>query len=238
MANSYFEFKKFKIFHDKCGMKIGTDGVLLGAWADVEHDRRILDIGSGSGLIALMVAQRNEQAMISGIDIDPDAVEQANENASMTLWSNRLHFICQDVRQFKCEKNDTFDHLICNPPFYQDALSSPDKKRNFARNTSVLPFDELIQASTGLLRADGRFSVVLPAGIADEFIQLCWEYGLNLSRKTYVITKVGKSAKRVLLEFIKGRPDHYPAATYLTMKNELGESTEEYRRLTDIFYIR
>lgn len=238
MTNSYFEFKKFKLFHDRCGMKIGTDGVLLGAWMSVCDAQHILDIGTGSGLIALMAAQRTETAQITGVDIDQDAIGQARENAERTEWNRRIHFICDDIRKYQKNSSDRFNHIVCNPPFYQDALCSPDIKRNNARNASVLPFGDLILATDRLLENGGYFSVVLPVAFADNFIQICWETGLNLNRKTYVITKIGKQPKRVLLEFFKGRPQNYPTADRLILQDESGKPTEEYHQLTEMFYLK
>lgn len=238
MANSYFEFKKFKVFHDQCAMKIGTDGVLLGAWTCFGQTRTILDIGTGSGLIALMAAQRTENAQIWGIDIDSEATEQAKANADRTPWHKRLHFICKDIRSFEPENPGRFECIVCNPPFYQHALSSPDTKRNTARNTSVLPFSELISTVIRLLDKNGRFSVILPTSVSDEFMQLCWESGLNLSRKTLVYTKEGKSPKRILLEFSESKPHVYPSTSHLIMKKSDDSPTKEYRELTEDFYIK
>ena len=186
-------------------MKIGTDGVLLGAWADVEHDRRILDIGSGSGLIALMVAQRNEQAMISGIDIDPDAVEQANENASMTLWSDRLHFICQDVRQFKCEKNDMFDHLICNPPFYQvgSFKQNPDMRKTIARHEVLVKLEDVIKEASLLLNTKGVFALIHRPERLSEIIILLNKYRLEPKRLRFIYPKMNSKCNHILVEAVK-----------------------------------
>lgn len=237
MANSYFEFKKFKVFHDQCAMKIGTDGVLLGAWTDFGHAQTILDIGTGSGLIALMAAQRTDNASIWGIDIDPDAIGQASGNALHTPWYERMHFICKDIRLFNPEPPTRYECIVCNPPFYQHALSSPDAKRNVARNTSALPFSDLIKVVIRLLDEKGHFSVILPTSVSDEFIQSCWESGLNLSRKTLVYTKKGKPAKRILLEFSKEKPQTYPSTNHLIMKNSDDSPTKEYHELTAEFYL-
>lgn len=142
MPKAYFDFKKFRIFHDKCAMKVGTDGVLLGAWscAGSEH-RTVLDVGTGSGLIAIMLAQKT-QAVIWGVDIDENAVFQANENAAATEWSDRLHFLHSDISSFSPDFQ--FDLLVSNPPFFSRSLKCPDGVRSQARHTDSMSFGELI----------------------------------------------------------------------------------------------
>ena len=136
MRNPFFSFKQFTVRHDRCAMKVGTDGVLLGAWADVRHSRSILDVGTGTGLIALMLAQRCPQAQIVGIDIDEAAVGQALENMSASPWAERLSAQCQDVRSL-CQEG-CYDTIVSNPPYFVDSLKCPDEQRTTARHTDTL----------------------------------------------------------------------------------------------------
>ncbi|MCD8318476.1 MAG: methyltransferase [Paraprevotella sp.] len=234
MGRSHFEFKQFIVYHDKCAMKVGTDGVLLGAWSTAQPDtNRILDIGTGCGLIALMLAQRCP-ADITGIDIDEEAIVQADENGQRTLWKDRLHFMQADALAFKTK--DKFDLIVCNPPFFTHALPSPEQKRNFARHNSSLPFDRLIAAACGWLNENGRFDVILPERSADDFIQTAWEGGLNLCRKCLVFTTPDATPKRALLSFAKEKTS-YPETEQLVMRDSAGEYTPEYRRLTQAYYL-
>ena len=163
MANPYFQFKQFTVWHDKCAMKVGTDGVLLGAWTSVENTRSILDVGCGTGLISLMLAQRC-QAIIDALDIDPAACMQARENADRSPFGQRLQVIHRPfadcvtefagIRQYDC--------IVSNPPYFINSLKCPDKQRNQARHTDTLSLDELISGSKQLLSPGGRLCLILP----------------------------------------------------------------------------
>lgn len=235
MKKSQFDFKQFTICHDRCAMKVGTDGVLLGAWTEPDgNTRRILDVGTGSGLIAIMLAQKCE-ADIVGVDIDEDAVAQATENGHASPWGDRLHFLQTDVLEY-CPRSG-FNLIVCNPPFFGNALLSPDKKRSAARHSESLPFDSLIGKVCDLLEKDGLFNVVLPVQAADEFIQKAWEKGLNLYRKCTVYTKPSAPQKRTLLSLRKGA-SVYPQAIPLYVYDTDNAYTDEYRKLTEDYYIR
>lgn len=233
MSRPYFQFQRFTVFHDRCAMKVGTDGVLLGAWADLTGAIAVLDIGTGTGLLALMAAQRCEAA-VTGIDIDGDAVEQAWENAKQSPWADRLSFVQADALTFAPEH--PFDAIVCNPPFFEHALLSPDKKRTQARHTSTLPLEKLALAGARLLRDEGRMNVVLPTEVAPDFVMSCWEAGLNLYRRCTVHSKMEKPPKRVLLSFKKGRAD-YPHDTCLCLMDVDGNRSASYTELTKEFYL-
>ena len=145
MANPYFKFKQFTVYHDKCAMKVGTDGVLIGAWADVSRAEKILDVGTGSGLIALMIAQRCD-ASVLGIDIDEDAVIQARENVMASQWSGQITIARQDVRVMANECDTKFDVILSNPPYFAEDVKCPEAQRNTARHTDELDFHSLLQA--------------------------------------------------------------------------------------------
>lgn len=201
MAKTHFDFKKFTIYHDKCAMKVGTDGVLLGAWTEVCPDSKyILDIGTGSGLIAIMLAQKCN-AYIIGIDIDEEAVNQATDNGEKTPWSQRLHFEVENALTYIPQKK--FDLITCNPPFFTNSLQCPGEKRNYARHSGALPFDALIANAYTWLNDGACFNVVLPASSADAFIQMAWERGFNLHKRCMIHSLPESMPKRALLSFKK-----------------------------------
>lgn len=234
MSNSSFQFKQFTIHHDLCAMKVGTDGVLLGAWTEVgENTKKILDIGTGSGLIAIMLAQKSN-ALITGIDIDNNAIEQARINSNNTPWSKRLSFHCENAETL--QEEDTYSLIVCNPPFFQNSLHGPDSRRNDARHTSSLSFVSLIKTAYKSLCNNGFFNVILPFDSAYDFIQSAWERGLNLHKKCIVYTKYSTTPKRVLLSFKKGTTT-YPSIETLYIKDENGEYTETFKELTKDYYL-
>lgn len=234
MGKTHFDFKQFSIRHEKCAMKVGTDGVLLGAWTTIGPDvRRILDVGTGSGLIAVMLAQRCD-ADIMGIDIDADAVEQARENGGDTPWAARLSFELQDACSFVPEQ--PFDLIVSNPPYYANDLQCPEAKRNNARHSHALPLEQLATNAARWLRQGGALNVVLPATTADAFIQTAWECGLNLYKRCQVYSLPDTPPKRSLLGFRNG-PATYPATERLLIRDGDGHYTEEYRMLTGEYYL-
>ncbi len=234
MARARFDFKKFSIYHDRCAMKVGTDGVLLGAWAEVRaDDRRILDVGTGSGLVAIMLAQRCG-ADITGIDIDEESVRQAAENGERSPWRGRLHFEVADaLAYFPQEK---FDLVACNPPFFDDTLPCPGGRRNRARHSSALPFGALVGNACTWLKDGGFLDVILPASSAGAFVQEGWERGLNLHKRCAVCSSDGARPKRELLCLKKGDTP-YPLISRLAIRDGDGGYTEEYKELTGEYYL-
>lgn len=234
MEKSHFEFKQFTIFHDKCAMKVGTDGVLLGAWTETASEiKDILDIGTGSGLIAIMLAQKCN-ADIIGIDLDKDTVFQAQSNAMGSPWKNRLAFLQANALTYTPQK--VFDLIVCNPPFFTDSLQGPNPKRNDARHSSALPFEQLIQNAFSWLKPGGLFNVILPTSNADDFVQKGWESGLNLHRKCIIHTQPDIAPKRVLLSLKKGETP-YPESELLIIRDSMGDYTTAYKELTKNYYL-
>ncbi len=217
-------------------MKVGTDGVLLGAWAGVRpSDRRMLDIGTGTGLIALMLAQRAPEASVTGVDIDD--VAQARENGDASPWGDRVAFERCPVQEFRAP--EPFDLIVSNPPFFVDSLTCPDEGRTAARHAVHLPFDELRDAVLRLMAPAGRFAVILPTTEAERFLAVC-AGRLALTRRTDVRTTPRHPAKRALMEFSRtGVADAAPEISELTVGTGRHECyTPEYRALTRDFYLK
>ena len=232
MSNNYFRFKQFCIHHDRCAMKVGTDGVLLGAWGCVDG-RRILDIGTGTCLIALMAAQRNPEANVLGIDIDEEAVVQARENIAESPFCSRIECVLQDVLTFETE--ELFDAILCNPPFFTEDTLPDDKSRALARNNKNLPFRLLIKKVAELLAENGVFSLVVPSGLVREIVGLCLENGLHLVRRCQVHTTAQKPPRRTLLAF--SRQDMKCDEQELCLMNKDGSRSPQYQELTKDFYL-
>ena len=225
-------------------MKVGTDGVLLGAWAAVRpQDRRMLDIGTGTGLIALMLAQRAPEAHVTGVDIDD--VGQARENAAASPWSGRVAFAQCPVQEFGTP--EPFDLIVSNPPFFVDSLTCPDRGRTAARHAVHLPFGDLRDAVLRLLAPGGRFAVILPTAEAERFLAVC-AGRLALVRRTDVRTTPRRPAKRALMEFVRADRPADRSADCSAAAPEVSELvvgtgehecyTPEYRALTRDFYLK
>lgn len=234
MPNSYFAFKQFTIHHDRCAMKVGTDGVLLGAWADVSSSQNVLDIGTGTGLIALMIAQRCDAPHITAIDIDAEAVGQAAENVSLSPWKERVEVLLQDLRTYRPSR--LFDTIVSNPPYFIDSLKCPDGQRNTARHTDTLPASSLISKAAELLTPEGRLSLILPFEQTPDIVRIAEGEGLHLSRHTAVVTRPGLPPKRSLLEF--GKADRGCLESELTIELERHVYTDDYIALTGDFYLK
>ena len=235
MGSPSFRFKQFEIWHDHCAQKVGTDGVLLGAGADLKQSKHILDVGTGSGLIALMAAQRASEAEVVGIEIDPDAARQASENAQRSPFSERITITQSDVRDF--HSTLAFDCILSNPPFFTEESRPPVSERAIARNTATLTFVELIAAVGRLLADEGCFHVVLPSSAVPGFVALCLERNLHLERQCLVSTVAGKAPKRSLLTFVSGIPSSPLLVEQLVLQTPDGRRTEAYQRLASSFYL-
>ena len=247
MGAPYFRFRQFTVWHDRCAMKVGTDGVLLGAWAGQERlgktqenpPRNILDIGTGSGLIALMLAQRFPQASITGIDCDKDAAMQAKENFTGSPWADRLRAVRTALQDF-CRDTVTaaerFDLIVSNPPFYDNTLTNPDSRRSTARHTGGLPHDELLLLSAGLLTDSGVFSLIVPSESEKSILRLADRSRLYLHRLTRVYSKPSPRPRRILASFGK-QPVPSPAEDTLTLTGPDGHRSAEHTALTQDFYL-
>ena len=229
---SAFRFKQFAVEQDDVAMKVGTDGVLLGAWANCEGAKRILDIGTGTGVIALMLAQRNSEAEIHAVEIDETASHRARSNFDMSPWGERMSVECSAVQEFA--PSEKFDLIISNPPYFIDSLQCPDAKRTTARHTQDLTFDELDRAVCRLLANGGRFALILPTTEFDRYLSVTQ---LHLVRRCDVYPKIGAAVKRVMAEFAE-LPTPLQAETITIEVGPRGEYTDEYRALTKDFYLK
>ena len=242
---SQFDFKQFRVRQDRCAMKVGTDGVLLGAWA--EGGQRILDIGTGTGVIALMMAQRFPKAQIVGIDVDAEACQQARQNAAESPFADRVEVQQTAVQNYLAssashhEPDATtgthfFDSIVSNPPFFVDSLTNPDPRKALARHTDTLSFADLFSAVSRLLSGNGVFSAVIPFDASEDFCSYAYFSGLYLSRQYLVKTKDNKPVKRCLLAFRKQRPQALECLE-VCLQEENGERSGWYQQLTSDFYL-
>ena len=245
MGSPNFRFKQFTVWHDRCAMKVGTDGVLLGAWCPLatttsEGEYKVLDIGTGSGLIALMLAQRatsidDTPIVIDTIDIDAGAAEQAKFNFEQSPWSKLLRIYQSSLQEWQSEKE--YDLIVSNPPYFQSSLKNPDAQRATARHTDSLSYSELIAHSERLLRRNGTLALVLPIEAEEEILSLAAAAGLSPTAITYVHTKPGKPVKRILMALTKGDADGEVDGNHFYIESADSPRSEEYKKLTEEFYL-
>ena len=236
MSNDYFQFRQFIVHQQRCAMKVGTDGTLLGAWALAPSGRcRILDIGTGTGLIALMMAQRFPESSVLGIDIDPEAVAQATENVRLSPFSERIKILQEDLMKF--DDTDDFDAIVSNPPYFVDSLECPDDQRTMARHTVSLTYEGLIRQAFRLLKDDGCLSLVIPSESRSLIESAACLEGFFLSRVCLIKTTPRKQPKRQLIEFRKH------SVKELIIEEGIIEDSPNvrsswYQQLTKEFYIK
>lgn len=233
MSEDCFTFKHFIVRQGACGMKVGTDGTLLGAWAD--GGSRILDIGTGTGLIAMMMAQRFPESFVEAVDMDVDACRQAMSNVEDSTFAGQIKVSACRLQDY--HPQHTFDSIVSNPPFFIDSLKCPDAKRAAARHADTLPFVDLFQCVGRLLSADGRFSVIVPIECMGHLLVESYMVGLYVVRRCSVRTVPRKHPKRVLLSFARQHVDIVENEE-VTLMNNLGQRTEWYSELTKEFYVR
>jgi len=232
-----FHFKQFTVNQDRCAMQIGTDGVLLGAWVSLQHNpQTILDMGSGTGVIALQLAQRSDAETIDAIEIDDDAYEQCTENFENSLWGDRLFCYHASVQEFAEEMDDSYDCIVSNPPFYSEDYKTENKARDTARFSEALPFDHLVLCVARLLSAEGTFSVILPKKEETSFIALAEKANLYPSRICRVRGNSTSEEIRSLLEFKFAKTE--TEITSLTIEKSRHDYTPEYIDLVKDFYLK
>lgn len=233
-----FTFKQFSVEQDKAAMKIGTDGVLLGAWAPItEQTYSILDIGSGTGIIALMLAQRADADQIDALEIDENAYEQSVENFENSPWSDRLFCYHAGLDEFMEEPEDEYDLIVSNPPFYTENYFSGDEQRDQARFTESLPFEDLVEAADLLLSENGIFAIIIPFKEEAKLLALALDFDLFPMKITRVKGTPTTEIKRSLLAFSRNTTENFPVDELVI---EIGrhEYTPEYINLTKDFYLK
>ena len=235
---SVFQFKQFSVNQDQTAMKIGTDGVLLGAWTPIENNpKSVLDIGTGTGIIALMLAQRSDAEQIDALEIDESAYEQAVENFENSPWGDRLFCFHAGLDEFVDDPEDEYDLIVSNPPFFSEDYRSENEQRDLARFQEAMPFEELVEAADLLLSENGIFSVIIPFNEEDRFIELCAEFELFPIKVTRVKGASNTKIIRSLLAF-KRYELAVLTADELVIEISRHEYTPEYISLTKDFYIK
>ena len=236
MPNSAFAFKQFNVKQDKCAMKVGTDAVLLGSWIQPNGSIHILDIGTGTGVIALMLAQKTN-ASIVGIDIDVSATQQAQENVDESKFKNSITLFNTSFQDYVKTTALKFQLIVSNPPFFEQSLKSSDEKRSNARHADVLPFDDLLDGVIKLLDAKGKFCLILPTLEAEKFRNMAQKKGLYLSKLLRVKSRVDKDTdKRHLMQF-EFTPTEFSEETISIEEDERHSYTQAYKELTKAYYI-
>ena len=236
MDKNCFQFRKFLINQDRCAMKVGTDGTLLGAWADAPSGKcRILDIGTGTGLIALMMAQRFPESEVLGVDIDSDATIQAQENVAASPFCRRIKILQMDA--IKIDDEEKFDAIVCNPPYFNNSLTCAKEQRSLARHTVGLTYDALMSTAYRLLSNDGCLSIIIPSESNDSVESAAAFSGFIISRICLIKTTPNKQPKRQLMEFKKYNPGT------IDFREEILEivpniRSKWYYELTQDFYIK
>ena len=232
-----FKFKQFTVNQDQCAMKIGTDSVLLGAWASIKNNPfSILDIGAGTGVISLMLAQRSYAELIDAIEIDDSAYEQCVNNFEHSSWGDRLFCYHASLEEFNAEIEDKYDLIISNPPFYSEDYKTENEQRDLARFSDAMPFKHLIESVSNLLSEHGIFSVIIPFKEESRFIYLASETNLHPNRILHIKGNPDSEIKRSLLEF--SFRENAIEKTELVIEIERHQYTQDYINLTKDFYLK
>ena len=246
-----FQFKQYTIHQDRTAMKVGTDGVLLGAWAPIlSSTQRLLDIGTGTGLIALMLAQRmlkennNSTFKIDAIDIDQSSIEQATENISNSPFARFITTHFTSLQDYS--PSEKYDAIVCNPPYFVASLKCPDANRTQARHTDTLSFNDLLQHSARLLNSEGTLSVILPVNEGNQLIQLASQYGFSLTKLVHIHPTPTSDPKRLLIRLqitdnksqIATPQSLNVSKSSLTIELARHQYTDEYIALTRDFYLK
>ncbi|MCX6200109.1 MAG: methyltransferase [Bacteroidetes bacterium] len=234
MGQNIFHFKQFSVMQDKCAMKVNTDGVLLGAWASGRGAARILDIGTGTGVIALMMAQQNTGAKITAIDIDENAYLQAKENFAASLWNKNLD--AQHIEFQKFSSENKFDIIISNPPYFIQDYKIEDEARNIARHSTALSYNELLEGINRLLSNQGKAFLIIPIFNLPLLQTKAEGLELYLTKLTEVTAVEGKLPYVVLIQLERERREVVKSQLLIQKAN--AEFTEEYKELTKEYYLK
>ena len=229
-----FHFKQFEVEDKQSTLRIGTDAMLLGSWAKPVNASKILDIGTGCGVLALMMAQKSE-AVIIAIEIDLPSVKESRMNFTYSPWAERISAIHTTLQAFSGYSKCDYDFIITNPPFFSNALKSPSVRENKTRHDVTMSHPELVRNVSRLLTRDGTFALILPAGYEKEFITVCSEYGLNLMRRLIVCPKPAALPGRTLMEFTRQKVNQVNESDLIIL-NSTGEFSDQYLALTRDFH--
>jgi tRNA1Val (adenine37-N6)-methyltransferase len=235
--NDYFQFKQFRIIQERSAMKVGVDGVLLGAWADTSGAERILDIGTGTGLIALMMAQKNSLARIDAIEIDPEALKEALLNFQQSPWNDRIHLEMCSFQELVVQTNLKYDLIVSNPPFFANGVKAPLENRAQARHTDSLPLDVLISGAARLLTQNGKIAIVHTIESIQEIKHLAGLNNLWISRLCLVKPNPQKPDFRILVE-LTNRACITQNENLMIEFEKHFDYTPEYKALTQDFYLK
>lgn len=217
-------------------MKVGTDAVLLGAWAQIKNSPTILDVGTGSGIIALMMAQKNLKAIITAIDIDENSIKEAGENFELSPWRNRLDAKCISIQNYSNTSDIKFDHIISNPPFFSNSTPAPNKSRHQARHSDTLSPEDFFGSCKKILTTDGKISLIIPSDNFEKWAEIAEKLLLVPSRMTNIFSYPNKPVERILIEFSNENGKGITNNFYIRKGKGLGYS-EEYIELTKEFYL-
>ena len=248
MSTEYFQFKQFRIEQDRTAMKVGTDGVLLGAWATSRQPPptpprgeteggwgcSILDIGTGTGLLSLIAAQELPHAVVTAIDIDADAVNQARQNVSQSPWADRIQVLQTPLQQFT--PTGKFDLILSNPPYFIKSQKSPDRQRSLARHADTLPMPTLMKHSASMLTPEGSLAIIIPSDIVAEAERWAAIYGLFLTHRLDIKTVPSKPSRRSIVTFSPSHPESIATSTQC-IHNPDGTYTPWYTSLTERLYL-
>ena len=230
-----FRLKQFIVRQNNCAMKVGTDAILLGAWASVARPENILDIGTGTGIIALMLGQRYPQATVDAVESDALACQQASDNFEKSPWPDRLTAHCCDIQNFVSERH--YDLIVCNPPYFQQSLKPTATARRMARHDETLSSIDLVNSVDRLLTADGRFSVIEPSSQSEDFIAVAAEQHLYCMQRCYVRPTPNHEPKRVLMEFTR-QANTTVDETEIVIESSRHIYTPEYAALAKDFLLK
>ena len=237
MSNPFFTFKRFTVYHDKCAMKVGTDGVLLGAWVDTKGSGKIIDVGSGTGLIAIMVAQRSE-AHIDAVEIEADAYKQATGNVEACPWNDRIEVYNYSFQYFASIINTRYDLVVSNPPYFRNSLKPSADNRSLARHDERLGYESLLRSSKFILAPQGRLAIIIPAKETERFTDLAYLEDLYPLRLTWVRPNPLKDYSRCLMEFARNKNQACSINEILIKHVDSESYTEDYIALTREYYLR
>lgn len=242
MPKPYFQFKQFTVWHEQCAMKVNTDGILLGAWANIDGDTQLLDVGTGSGLIALMLAQRSHDdsslcPTITAIDIEPNAVKQSTENFIKSPWAERLSCVKGDVLQF--EFNRQFDHIVSNPPYFSHSLKNPAPSKRLARHQDSLTANDLLNIAHKLTTSAGKLSLILPSLEMAKVLSVCQALGWFPARilEVYHNDRAQAEPLRLLVELRKS-PVESVVSQELAIRDKNGNYSMDYKALCRNYYLK